>query len=452
MADRTRRFHLTTLNQPTDQISLNNYKFTNGDRVLLDRLLRFAVENHVHTGQAITMTAPLAPILSIIPRGGSIPGNTAVYYRYSIVDERGQENLASQVATVMTPSQASAPAYAPRLIAHSGTLEGGEYIYAVSACTNDSTQETIIGPLGAGTLTGFGGWYINLPPMPSGGQFFNVYRRGPTDAELIYLFSTNPTDRYFVDDGDRKPNQFRGVPSANTTSMTNQIRIDLPSPWPNGSWTWKLYRTYDAAQWDNSLLDWIGSIPNYTDDGRATRPGYPPDTSAAVGGAPKIRLVTDTTGYPPPSAASGVTRTANFNADLVQVGPGTWHWICEYERAEMLYMRATVNRTKPPTVKDCRIGLDRYYNGQWAPVSDPWLYPQQPVYSTVPVGQSIGDSFSLVGFGAPFPAFMEKGERLRLHVHQTGYTPTETDHDLTLTVTLRVHDGLIAKSYVWETT
>jgi hypothetical protein len=445
MADHTRRFWLTTLNQPTDQTNLHNYKFTDGDRILLDRLLRFAVENHAHTGQVVTTTRAPAPILSTYPREGSIPGNATVHYRFSIVDERGQEAIASQVATIQTPSQASAPAFAPRLSRQSGTLEGGEYIYAVSACTNESTQETILGPLGAGTLTGFGGWYVDLPPMPSGGQFFNVYRRGPTDSELVYLFTTDPETRWFIDDGDRRPNRFRTVPTANTTNMTNRVEIALPQPWPTGSWTWKIYRTFDVAQWDNSLLDWIGSNTYYIDDGRATRPGYPPDASAAVGGAPKIRLVKDTTGTPPASVASGATRLVNFNADLVQEGPGTWHWVNEYTHAELLSMRATVNRANPPTLGDCTIGIDRLHDATWVKVIDTWS--GQPFLSRIPVGGSIGDACSL----ETLSGYLRPGERLRLHVHQAGYELTEINHDLTLVVNLRVHDGLSNQSYVWET-
>lgn len=450
MADSTRRYGLTVLNSPTDQLNIANYKFSEGDRLSLDRLLRFAVENHVHTGQVVTVTRPAPPTLSTVSRDGAIPGNTAVHYRYSIVDDRGQEALASQVATVQTPSQASAPAYAPRLSRQAGTLDGGEYLYAVSAATNDSTQETLVGPMGAGTLAGFGGWYVDLPPMPSGGQYFNVYRKGPLDTELVYLFSTGPEDRWFIDDGDRKSDRFRTSPTANTTYMTNQINVDLPQPWPTGSWTWKLYRTYDGTQWDYSLLDWIGPNGRYTDDGRGTRPGYPPETNGAVGGAPKIRLGRDTAGAPPTSAGSGVTRTINFNSSFLQIGPGGWEWVNEYQHAEWLSMRATVNRAIPPTVSDCIIGIDRYYNGTWSPVNQV-LNPSAPIVATIPKGQNISDPQSMSGAGAPLPLWLQRGERLRLNVYQNGYQANETDHDLTFAVTLRVHDGLSSHSYVWET-
>jgi hypothetical protein len=452
MADHTRRFWLTTLDQPTDEISLNNYKFTDSDRVMIDRLLRFAVENHVHTGQIVTTTRPLAPTLLTHPIDGAIPGNTTVHYRYSIVDERGQESIASQVATIQTASQASAPAFAPRLTRQAGTLDGGEYLYAVSACTNEATQETLISPMGAGTLTGFGGWHVDLPPMPNGGQFFNVYRKAPTDTELVYLFTTGPEDRWFIDDGDRQANRFRTSPTANTTNMTNQVGIELPNEsQPGDSWTWKIYRTYDVANWDNSLLDWVGSNDYYVDDGRATRPGYPPETSAAVGGAPKIRLGPDTTGAPPTTTAAGVTRIVNFNADTVQVGPGTWHWVNEYQHAELVSMRATVNRINPPTVYSCLIGLDRLLDVDWVTVVHPWLWPVQPMVCAISVGTSVGDSVSLNGVGPPLPRYLRPGERLRLHAYQMGYEPGNADHDLSLAVTLRVHDGLSNQSYVWET-
>jgi|KBSMisStandDraft_5_1062788.scaffolds.fasta_scaffold126088_2 hypothetical protein len=446
MADLTRRFKFTTLTQPADRVDMANYKFSDADRTLLDRLLRFAVENHVHTGVKVTTIATPPPTLTIAPTGGSIPGNAAVHYRYSIVDSRGQEALGSQVATIYTTGQASAPGFAPRLSPVTGTLDGGDYLYAVSACTNDSTQETLLGPTGVGTLPTFGGWYLDLPPLPSGSQFFNVYRKGPRDDELVYLKTLPPEARTTVDAGDQAVNRFRTSPRFNTTNMTNTVTVHLPNPLPSGSWTWKLYRTYDPGQWDNSLLDWIGPTGTYLDDGRATRAGFPPITSAAVGGAPKIDLGTDTEGVPPFTVADVANRIANFNSDRTAVGPSTWQWISEYHRAALVAMRATVGRNTPVT-QDMTLSLERHTSGSWLPVTMP--FDSDPIVAIIRAGETIGDTVLLSNWPAGPVA---RGDMLRMNVLQDGYGGNNDIHDLTLAVTLRVQDGVSDQSYQWETT
>jgi hypothetical protein len=451
MADTTRRFGLTVLNSPTDQLNTANYKFSDGDRTLLDHLLRVAVEAHTHTGASISVVAPGAARLVAHPTGGSLPPNATAYYRYSIVDARGQETIASATASVNTPVPASAPGYAPRISAGSGYMEAGVYLYACSACTFDSSQETPVGPTASATLADYGGWYLDLPPLPTGAHFFNIYRKGPRETELKYLVTMNPADRSFVDTGQVHTNQFRNAPVANTTYRTNSIEVNLPGPFPLGSWTWKLFRTFDPANWDNSLLDWMPNTSVYTDDGRATRPGYPPSTSSAVGGAPKINIVTETQGTPPPAITNGVTRVVNLNADIVRLGPGAWRWLCEYERAEIQTIRASVNRSNPPWQAACSIGVDLGHMDDpdnWTPVNV--SSTSNPLITTIGIGQTVGIPSPLDS--RPSSGWMTPGSMLRLHVYQTGYAPTEINHDLTLTVTLRVHDGLSSQTYQWETT
>lgn len=455
MASTTRRFGFTVLDNPVDQLNFANYKFSDGDRLLLDKLLRVAVEAHTHTGESISITAPDAPVITVSPTDGSLPPNAAVYYRYSIVDVRGQETIASATANVHTPVPATAPGYAPRLSLAQGYMEAGEYLYACSACSFDASQETMIGPTAAGTLADYGGWRLDLPPLPTGGHFFNIYRKGPRETELKYLVTMEPADRFFIDNGDEDTNPLRPSPKTNTTYRTNSIQIKLPATFavPTGSWTWKLFRTFDPTNWDNSLLDWNGPDVAYVDDGRATRPGYPPSTTSAVGGAPKINILTDTEGKPPESAAAGVIRSITFNADLVQVGEGTWRWICEYARAEPQSMWATVNRSNPPTVQGCSIGLDLCRAGEdtWEPIV--WSHGStSPALTYVFVDNIIGVPGSLIGtYVGPSRAVLGPGDALRLHVYQTGYEPDAVDHDLTVAVTMRVHDGLSDQTYQWET-
>lgn len=444
MADSTRRFKLTTLDQPTDRLDYENYKFSAADRVLLDRLLRFAVENHTHTGETVTITPASAPQLGAQRGGGTIPANRAVYYCYSIVDARGQESLASKVATVYTPPQVPAPLAGPQIAAIAGTLDGGDYLYAVSASTGTSGQETLLSPTAAGTLSAFGGWEVTLPRPPSGGEFFNVYRKGPRDDELHYVGSTGAEDTTYIDDGSVAVNRFRRSPQTNTTYSANSVLVTLPEH-PDGTWTWRLYRTFDPSSWNNSLLEWIGPTDTYVDDGQPSRAGVPPRASAAVGGAPKIRLNTETEGFLPPGILT-TTRIANFTQDEVTVGASNWNWVSEYAEADPYSMRATLGRDCPPAGQDVHVGLDVHLGTVWQPITNGFL---APLISVIPVGETVG---SLVDLYNAAPNYsLIAGNRLRSRVYQTGGGATPTDRDLSLTVTLAVRHGSTSQTYQWET-
>lgn len=449
MTSATDRFKLTVFDDPNDQLDAQNYRFAGSDRVLLDRLLRYAVEAHVHTGTTVSVAAPASPELYIDQENGTLPANSTIYYRYSLIDARGQESLASASAAVTLPAPASAPQFPPRLAQATGVLEGGEYLYAVSACTYSTSQETLVGPTVAGTLNGFGGWNLTLPPLPSGAQFFNIYRKGPLEDELTFL-ATTPADAVtYIDTGATNTNPLRLVPRANTTFSSNRVRIVLPNPTPTGSWTWKVYRTFDPSNWDLSLLDWLSgtTTTEYYDDGRPTRAGYPPASSAAVGGAPRIRWATETEGIAPPGLATP-TRMINFSFNEVTAGPGTWAWVNEYDRVELVSVRATLGRGSVPAATAVQVGLDRDINGTWTPVTAP--FNLQPTVCTVPVGQSVGAAVNLTGSWPT--AWILRGDRIRPHIWQTGGGPEPTDYDLTVVVTMRVQHGSTTESYTWEST
>ncbi len=441
MADRTPRFRLTTFDQPTDQLDYGNYKFGDGDRVLLDRLLRFATEGHTHNGQIVGLTPIDPPRLTLQTTGGTLRPTATVYYRYSIVDSRGQESIASNVATVRTPSQATAPQYAPRLQPEHGVMDGGDYLYAVSACTGDASQETIIGPSVTGTLTTFGSWYMDLPPLPNGAEFFNLYRKAPRDRELVHLATLAPEARSYTDDGTVKPNIRHGIPQANTTRTTNSVTISPGNnaPIPSDSWTWKIYRTFDPTNWDNSLLDWVGAVSEYTDDGRATRPGLPPESNAAIGGAPKIEWTVDTIGVLPPRMLVH-NRLVNFNSDIVVAGPGQWHWFNEYDLARPAAMRASLGRGSVASA-DISIGADIWQGVQWDPIF---------ASCTIPAGSSQSDHINLDG---TFPHVdWTLGTRVRMNVQSAEPVDAMTARDLTFTLTLRVTHGPSDQTYQWKAT
>lgn len=453
MAGTTKRFMFTTFDQPTDRLDLNGYKFGNADRVLMDRLLSFATENHTHNGALVSMVAPTPPSLALITTEGALRPQSTIYYRYSIVDSRGQEGMASPAAAIRTPPKLEAPALPPRLQAQVGTMEGGEYVYGLTACSSaENTQETLLGPIVAGTLSRDGSWRLDLPAPPSGAHHFNLYRRGPRDDELFYLTSLPPDALWIEDTGDLKPDRLHRVPSANTTSLTNSVGISPTDfRWSDGTWSWKIYRTYDPAHWENSLLDWVGAWLGYIDDGRPTRLGAPPEISSAVGGPPKIQLGGETEGAIP-SGLLTQTRMVTFTSDLIVEGPGDWYYVNEYDLSHPERLVASVGRNVPPAA-DLKIGLERStwgaarYPESWTPLLNT---SGQPAMCVIRAGQTT--SLSITDF-EPVPAgTLRPGEVLRLRVYQAENDASPAGADLTVTLTLRVRLGQADQSYLWKAT
>ena len=80
---------------------------------------------------------------------------------------------------VHTAPQVPTPSPLLQMTAVPGGLLGGSYVYAISAYTDVIAQETLLSTTIAGTLSGFGGWRLDLPLVPSGATGFNVYRPRP---------------------------------------------------------------------------------------------------------------------------------------------------------------------------------------------------------------------------------------------------------------------------------
>jgi hypothetical protein len=132
MAHRTSRYGFTTLDSPADTLDLHDWKFTDADRVLLDRLLTYVSERHVHTGVTTggqDAQPSAGPLLSLSKTGGILPPGTAVRYRAALVDIRGQEQVASKESVVYTPPQLAVPGPLAISTTTTGTLIPGDYTY-----------------------------------------------------------------------------------------------------------------------------------------------------------------------------------------------------------------------------------------------------------------------------------------------------------------------------------
>jgi hypothetical protein len=448
MGSRTERFGFVTFDNDADTLDFHNYQAFVADRIAMDRLLRIACEAHTHTGQQLSEIPPSAPELTVSAAGGSLPANQPVHYRMSIVDQYGQERLASAPAMAFTAPQVQTPG-APTITPFpGGILPPGDYQYAVSAIVDNADDETAMSNIATGTLQAPNGtWYITLPPLPSGANGWNVYRKGPTEIGFArvgteYNWLNSPTS-----DGGYSPRGFQRAPKANTTNITSSIRVDSPTPLgPLESA--KIYRTFDASDWESSLAIWTPTLP-WTDQGFPTSPGYPPDVSAGVGGSPKIRLGVDTDGTLP-TGLIATTQVVQFNLPgPVQVGHWPWQWINEFDQFYIVRLRASLGRNSTPNAQPVRVTVEvsfTFNSGFWMRLWDPSL--NAPVQVEIPVGSSVG-TLELPAVVEPQP-LLRPGNGLRAAVLQTGGGATPTDHDLSIGVIGATQHGPLDRSD-WST-
>lgn len=446
MAGQTPRFKFTTFDTASDLLSLHGYKAFGADQVTLDRLLTTAVERHTHTGDMITAVPPVAPTLQLSLAGGVLPPNQSVHYRTSLVDARGQEHIASQTAVAYTPSQLNAPR-PPVLVRDTGILPPGDYLYAISAYTDNSESETITSPTVSSNLTEIGGFTVLLPSPPSGATGWNIYRKGPTEYELMHVTTWIEGDGNFLDLGYIAASRSRSIPTVNTSSSNSSIFVDRADGLDAGH-TLKIYRTYDPTDWEDSLLVWTASLP-YRDTGHPTRTGFPPTASLGAGGAPKVRLGTDTSGSLPPGLTTSTTVINFIFPGLVAAGIGQWQWVNEFDQAVLLSFRTALGRESVPAEQPVLVALERR-----AVDSDTWLRFQTDslvdITAAIPVDDTIGPATDVPFLSLPDPR-LAPGDALRVAIVQAGGGATPTDTDLSVTVTLAVHHGSPTATYPWET-
>jgi hypothetical protein len=450
MASHTERFGFTTLDNALDSLAAGGYKFTDADQILLDRLLTHVVEHHRHDGAVVTVTRDPGPGVMVRRTGGMLPTDRDVYYRTALVDNLGQEHVASQVTTVHTFPALAAP-QPPMLAPTSGTLMAGEYLYTVSAWTQTDNQETTVSRAANGALAAFGGFLVTMP-LPAvtneSSTGWNVYRKGPTDFEPVFVKAIPRSTAVFIDDGSTVVGKLRPQPTRNTTSSTTSMEITRPEPLPP-NWTIKVYRSLNATDWADSLWEWSAILP-VTDTGHATQHGTPLNSAAAVNGAPKIDLAADTQGSLPPGRIR-TSHNVTFNFDgQVRVGVGAWQWLNEYAETTLVSMRATLGRDGTPATQSVLVGLEVSRDGEttWTRYTDPYLV--QDVQVEIPVGAQFSAPVAFTTYQAPWIT-LGPGDSLRPAIIQRGGGAAPTDQDLSLNIKIDVVDGPVDQSYVWAT-
>lgn len=433
MTEYTDHYGLSRLTE--DDLSVDSFKFSDGDRILIDRLLYLGAEGHHHTGGTASDDAPdLSPNLTLSTSTGSIPAGTRVYYKYTYVDGDGLETTASPESWIDTPSAVAAPA-APDLSTTStgGTLQPGTYLYLLTAYTDFNDLETT-----AGTAASISVPYVtetnvitlDLPILPSGADGFNVYVKGPGNVGYRYLTSINmnvatpPTE--FEDDGGYNKDCDRPPPTSNLTTSTNSVLVDLPETLPLG-FQWRLYRTYNTGDYTNSLLT-TTTAADYTDLGGATTVGEPPPVGAAVGSPEKVLLTgaAEVQGVLPLANVIGFPYHFTFSQHgSVVTEAGSHVWLAPFA-GTIVNVRASLGAGSV-VVGTLPIIVD-IHRGSGVNPTYTTIFTTQANRPSIPVGQQVGAAAvpDIVSFSA--------GDTLIMDIDQDESTATPMATDLTVHV------------------
>jgi hypothetical protein len=455
MADYTDHYGLSRLNVG-DSFTDEGYKYTDADRATIDTGIWLGAEGHHHIGGAGTIEEPdTAPELTLEETGGTIPGGTRVYYKYTYVSERGEETAASPEAFIDTPAPIEDPSSPSLTYANTGgILQGGSYYYVLTSYVSASISEskatnpafiTIPSTTATNVIT------LDLPDPAEGQTGFNVYRRKPGQAKYFFL-DTIPTDvatppTTYEDDGSVEEDCDRTLPKANTTNSTNSITISMPGATPTvpEGYTWKLYRTYINGAWDSSFLVHVVEniteesliiTPEYLDIGISSQSGSPPVTTQSFGNPDPIDLELETDGMLPMGRVNAFPYVVVLSFPGTQVtGLGEGQWPCPFEQAVLVSAIPALGPGKTPVsddlITDIQIGRGT------TPVYTS-VYAAQADMPTIPVGENKSETTFPGTATDPADLRLVAGDTITAEIIQAGGSATPTDEDQTISVLLYV--------------
>lgn len=282
---------------PEGRLSDEGHKFTLKDRDLIDSLL-FALTSHNHSSGSATSRLPgpgdgaaVYLELEVDTTGGTLLAGRDYYYKFSYVDEQGNETAASPSTVASTPLPITSPeSQSLSTSSTGGTLEPGTYRYSMSFYQNAGGETTasnvsiISVPTGTSTNT----VTIPLETLPEGADGWKVYRQAPGEVEYYLLDTVASGATEYVDDGTVSPDCTKRRPLTNTTNSTNSIIIDLPAselPLDSRIQAWRIYRSRVPGSYtSNSLVATVVEtttegggdiVTTYTDTGGSLSPGIP---------------------------------------------------------------------------------------------------------------------------------------------------------------------------------
>lgn len=455
MAELSDNFGLQIIQPGDTSLTINGYAFTDSNIRKIDSLLA-SMMDHQHTGESSGISDPTEPpTLTLDTTFGNIPAGTTARYRFSLVDQFGNETAAGPEATITTPSPIARPGSASLSYASTGgSLKGGIYRYVLTAYVPTDTAETnggTVSTISVPFTTTTNVITLTLPSLPSGATGFNVYRRGPNEASYNYLASVNmlvatpPT--VYVDTGGTPPNCDRRPPNANNTNATNNITVTYPGATPTvpPDVTWKIYRTYISGGWSGSNLhhvleetfDGSGIInPEYVDIGYATGNETAPERSFIVSQPDKITLTNaqEVEGYLPTGLLIVPSELSWYRPGLVEIESDLDLWRCPYDDAEIQEVYITLRPGNAPAIQYVIVDVRRYGSNDATPA---WssIFTNPLDRPDIPIGEWMGTSV------VPDTVALTKGDLLTWDIVQDGGGATPTDYDLTLTILLHINQG-----------
>lgn len=430
-----------------DSLSYKDYKYTDSDRQLIDRLLFRGAEGHLHDGASASLADPASPLSYDLTTGGSHPAGASIRYKFTYVSDEGFETGPSPETLITTPSPVSTPG-APTLAMSltGGTLLAGSHWYMLSAYKDVSTQETVPGDrvyvrVPSGTSTG--SVVVTFPTLPSGATGWNIYKRDPNQNQFYYLISvdmevaTPPTS--YTDTGAAAVDCNRVPSTKNTTANNTTITVTLPGATPAvpaDAIGWKIYRTGDDGNWDFSYLAFVNTqtVPgvidtSYVDTGLSTQAGRYPDSSQIPSSPAQIDLENHVTGILP-QVHLAASYVVNFSfPDMVTEGEGDWSWLNPYTGMRITEVTLHLAPNSYPVSQDIVVDI-LVYSPSGATPSWQSIFASQATMPTIEVGEMIG---------TPVTAFngleeLLKGDLIRADIVQEGGGATPMDRNLVVTV------------------
>lgn len=308
---------------PPGAITDDGNQFTSKDRDIMDALF-FKLFNHNHgEDDQDVLEGPTQLIFpdTALGTAGTLPGGRTYYYKFSYVDESGNETQASSAAPVSTPTPLTPPPVpSVAVVATGGTLVPGTYRYALSyyqgATLQTPATNVVVVTVPPGTNTNQVTLTFATPPDEADG--WKVYRRDPTESDFWLLATVADTETSYTDDGTTNADCTKRKPSTNTTNSANSITVSIPAselPLDSRVKAWRLYRTETSGFYPtNSLVTTVTEtttegggdlVTSYVDAGAALGVGIPLQQTAIPPTIPQIdgSAISATGGHIPAGAA-----------------------------------------------------------------------------------------------------------------------------------------------------
>lgn len=283
--------------EPGESISEDNGSFFT-DRDTIDHLLEVGTKTHRHNGLAGLANPIVAPGVSVVASGGTIPADQSISVGYTLEDANGGETMLSNVTVVSTPPPVQAPGAAPggAFASDAGSLLVNTYFYVLTFTDGEGGETPFGASLQVERPPGFASGHIELSNLTfgmeeAGATGWRLYR-AVGGAAYGLLATGGIGDDTFDDDGSVGLDCSQHPPvEENTTVGINQLMVTLPSAGLGSAAFINLYATVTGDFSGGSFLaqapvasagmTMIFSVLELGEES-------PPDVNLSIGGAHQI--------------------------------------------------------------------------------------------------------------------------------------------------------------------